>query len=134
MTPQIYSFSLTVSEAHIDERKHVNNLVYLQWCLEAAEKHWNENTSEEIRQKYVWYVLNHNISYRAEALLGDNLIIQTWVASSEGVKSERHYKIVRDSDQKVLVEAQTLWCLLNAQTLRPTEVTSEISDLFISKQ
>ncbi len=128
--PHRFSINIKVSEEHIDANKHVNNLVYLQWCLDVAEAHWNTNTTETLRKDYVWYVLNHFISYKSSAFEGDELIVETWVDSINGVKCDRHYKITRPSDNKTLVEANTKWCLLNSNTLRPTKITEEISSLF----
>lgn len=114
----------------IDQRQHVNNLVYLQWCLDAAERHWQRNASESIRQMYVWYVLNHHIDYHAPAFEGQNLTIRTWVSTAEGVRSERSYEILETESGKKLVSATTLWCLLKAQTQRPTPITDQIRTLF----
>ena len=131
MITEIFKQSITVPASAIDVRGHVNNLIYLQWCLDAAEAHWISRTPETIRQKYVWYVINHNITYRASAFEGEELEIKTWVEINKGVRSERHYKIVRLLDQKTLVIGQTVWCLLNENTLRPTKIPDEISNLFI---
>jgi acyl-CoA thioester hydrolase len=125
-----YTRTITVTEEHIDDYKHVNNLVYLQWCLDVAQGDWEENATQKMRTNYVWYVLNHTINYSASAFLGDTLEIHTWVESAEGVKSTRKYEITRPKDEKVLVEASTLWCLLDAKTVRATEVTAEIRTLF----
>ena len=130
MTPDIFTKQLTVPASSIDDRGHVNNLVYLQWCIDAAEAHWVSKTSQAIREKCVWYVVNHNISYLASAFENELLELKTWVEKSKGVKSERHYKITRLMDQKILVEGQTLWCLLDGKTLRPMRIPDEISTLF----
>ena len=122
---------IKITPAHIDVRNHVNNLVYLQWCVDAAEMHWEQNTPAALRSKYVWYVVNHNIDYKASAFLNEELEVSTWVATAKGVRSERHYKIVRPSDGKTLVAAKTIWCLLDATTLRPSQITDEIRNLFL---
>ena len=74
---------------------------------------------------------NHFISYKNPSFLGEELETQTWIDNYEGVKSERHYKIIRPADGKTIVEATTLWCFLDAKTFRPTKITEEISNLFI---
>lgn len=132
MNSEYFSQQLVVPASAIDEREHVNNLAYLQWCLDAAEAHWKRNASAELLQKYVWYVLRHTINYKAAAYEGEVLEIKTWVESSEGVRSERAYSITRISDEKVLVTAQTLWCLLDATTQKPAMITEEIRTLFMS--
>ena len=122
---------ITVSKSAIDAQGHVNNLTYLEWCVIAAESHWKRNTSEEIRDNYVWYVLRHEIDYKAAAFEGETLRVSTWVKTAEGVKSERHYRIDRIADEKTLVEARSMWCLLNGKTQRPTKITEEIRNLFL---
>lgn len=130
MKSEIYKKEFTVTAKAIDALDHVNNLVYLEWCLDAAEKHWLQNTTPEIREKYVWVVMNHNISYRNPAFLGDELILETWISSYKGVRSERDYRIVRPKDGKTIVEAQTLWCFLDGKTRKPSLIPEEISSLF----
>lgn len=106
-------------------------MTYLQWCLDAAEAHWLLKTSELQREQFVWVVLNHFITYKNPSFLGEELEVQTWIENYSGVKSERQYKIIRLKDRKTIVEAKTLWCLLDAKSFRPTKITSEISQLFI---
>ena len=134
MSPETFEFEIVVSTSAIDDMNHVNNLQYLEWCLDAASKHWERNTSESLRERYVWYVLKHEISYHSAAFEGETLVVKTWVNYSEGVKSEREYNIRRKSDDKLLVEAKTLWCLLNAETQRPTKITEEIRNLFVKAE
>ena len=74
--------------------------------------------------------LNHYISYKAASFEGDELVIETWIVSLEGVKSERKYKIYRPKDNKTIVEAKTEWCLLKSETKRPSRVPKEIQDMF----
>lgn len=131
MNQQAFTKNFTVQASAIDARNHVNNLSYLQWCLEAAEAHWEQYASKELKETYIWYVLQHTIDYKNAAFEGDELQIETWVSSAEGVKSERNYKITRIKDKKVLVEAKTLWCLLDSRTQKPTKIIEEICNLFL---
>ena len=130
MRSSIYSEKIIVPASAIDQLNHVNNVTYLQWCLDAAENHWISKASTQLREDYIWVVLNHTISYKSAAFEGEELEIITWVEKSEGVKSERHYKIIRLIDNKTLIEAKTIWCLLNGKTHRPIKITEEITTLF----
>lgn len=130
MKSEVYKQKFTVPSSAIDGLGHVNNVIYLQWCLDAAEEHWISRTSEEQRAKFVWVVLNHFISYKNPSFEGESLETHTWIESYEGVKSTRKYHIVRPSDGKIIVEAETLWCFLDAETFRPTKIPSDISALF----
>ncbi len=130
MKSEIFKYRFIVPASAIDGLNHVNNVTYLQWCLDAAEAHWISKTTEAQREQNVWVVLNHSISYKNPSFLGEELETQTWIESYKGVKSERHYKIIRIKDGKTIVEAQTLWCFLDAKTFRPTKITEEIAALF----
>jgi len=127
---QVFTQFIEVPASAIDNLNHVNNVVYLQWCLDAAEAHWMDKTTPEIRAKNVWVVLNHSITYHNPSFLGEKLQVQTWIESYKGAKSVRKYKIVRPSDNKVIIEAESLWCFLDAKTFRPTKITENVSSLF----
>ncbi len=127
---EIFTHRFTVPASAIDAMNHVNNVTYLQWCLDAAEAHWKHRAPDSLRSQFVWVVLNHFIEYRNPAFEGEELEIQTWVTMAEGVKSERCYKITRPGDGKLMVEAKTLWCLLDANTHRPAKINEEIRTLF----
>lgn len=130
MKSEVFTKEIIVPASAIDALNHVNNVIYLQWCLDAAEEHWLTRTTPEIRSEYVWVVLNHVISYQNMSFEGEHLQVETWIESYDGVKSERRYQIVRPSDGKIIIEAKTLWCFLNAKTQRPTKIPTEISALF----
>ncbi|AFL80485.1 putative thioesterase [Aequorivita sublithincola DSM 14238] len=131
MKSSIFKQRFIVPATAIDALNHVNNITYLQWCLEIAEDHWISKTSKKQREENVWVVLNHFISYKNPSFLGEELETQTWIESYEGVKSLRKYKIIRPLDGKTIVEAETLWCFLDGKTFRPAKITEEISNLFI---
>ena len=131
MNKKVFNKTFIVPASAIDTMGHVNNLTYLEWCLKAAQGHWKSLADDAVLKKYIWYVLEHQIRYKTAAFEGDELQIETWVTTAEGVRSERKYKIHRPSDGKTIVEAQTLWCLLDAHTEKPTAITEEIRTLFL---
>lgn len=125
-----FELEIEVKPEHIDELQHVNNVVYLQWIQDVAKAHWEKLAPKEIITKYIWMVLRHEIDYASQAVLGDVLIAKTWVEWSEGVKSERHVEIRNKESQKVVVKGKTLWCLLDAQTKRPSRIGDDIKSIF----
>lgn len=123
-----YTFNIKVTENQIDFLDHVNNVIYVHWILDAAEKHWKLLSSELLNSKYVWVVLKHEIDYLAAAKLNDEITICTWVENSYGPKSSRLVEIYKG--EKLLVYAKTTWCLLDKPTMKPVRIPSEIIDLF----
>ena len=101
MTPDRFIHRITVPDSAIDDLEHVNNIVYLQWCLDAAESHWVSLTDEHLRERNIWVVLDHSISYKSPAYKGEEIEVHTWVAMNKGVRSERQYRIIRSKDQQL---------------------------------
>ena len=69
----MYSYSRTVLENEIDHLNHVNNIWYVQWVQQAAEKHWNQLIGDLNMDTYVWIVLRHEIDYLTSAQLNHGL-------------------------------------------------------------
>lgn len=120
---------LQIISADIDNLGHVNNVVYLRWVQEAAQAHWNSLTSITLRTELAWVVIRHEIDYYQSAKLTDDLYANTWVESSDGVKSIRIVEIFNQSEKR-LAKARTTWCLIDAKTQRPKRISEEIKILF----
>ena len=125
---QVYEKVITVAKEDLDELNHVNNVRYVQWIQDIAKAHWEQNATQHIKDSFFWVVVNHFIEYKSPAFLNDQILIKTYVTKSEGVTSTRVVEMYKDN--KLLVKAETVWCLLSASTNRPTRITEEIADLF----
>jgi len=125
-----FEFDFRVTKKDIDHLNHVNNVVYVHWVMEAADKHWRFLSTAKMNDSYVWVVLRHEIDYMASAKLNDKITINTWVENSLGVKSERVVEIKIGG--KLIAKAVTMWCLLNKETMKPVKMPSEIIELFTS--
>ena len=122
-----FSFSVIVTPNEIDELNHVNNIEYLNWVLQAAEKHWELLAEPHVTSKYAWVVLRHEIDYLFSAKLDDKIIITTWIGESYGVKSERFVEIKKEG--KLLAKSKTIYCLLDKNTMKPLRIPEEINRL-----
>jgi len=124
-----FSLSITVYKNDIDELGHVNNVVYVRWVQEVAAAHWDTLASDEIKKKYVWVVLRHEIDYLSSAFEDDSLLATTWVGESNGPRSERFVQIINQKSGKLIAKAKTIWCLLDGATMRPKRVDEEVVNL-----
>ncbi|MCK8481159.1 acyl-CoA thioesterase [Psychroserpens algicola] len=127
---QIHEQELKVTQADLDARNHVNNVRYVKWVQDIAEAHWILKSSETIRQQHYWVMISHHIQYKAEAVLGDRLVLKTFVIKSEGVKSTRMVEIYNLETQKLLTTSETIWCFMDFTTNRPARIPSEVKALF----
>jgi acyl-CoA thioester hydrolase len=75
-------------------------------------------------------VLKHELEYFNPAFLHEVLTVVTWVEKSEGVRSERHVEFFNTTSSKPLVRAKTIWCLLDAVTVKPKRIDQDILTLF----
>ncbi|MGV8946100.1 MAG: acyl-CoA thioesterase [Lutibacter sp.] len=132
MLKNSFSFTLIVSENEIDNLNHVNNITYLQWVQNAAQKHWNQLSNTAIDNNYVWVVIRHEIDYFLPAKLNDNITITTYIGDSYGVKSERFVEIKKN--EKILAKAKTIWCLLDKNSMKPVKVPFEIMAILQSNK
>lgn len=126
-----YQDSIIVSKEHIDNLNHVNNVVYVQWINDISEKHWKTISTPDINSKYLWVVLKHEVDYLGEAVLGDELIIKTYVGESVGVKSIRYVEIYNNS--KPIVKGKTTWCLIDLKSHKPKRIEIDILNILYAK-
>ena len=125
MKPIPFEMKKRVTQADLDDLNHVNNLRYIEWVLEISELHWKTKTSEEIRNRYGWVVLEQHIFYKNPTRINEEINLKTWIASSKGVKSERKTTL-HDAGGKLILEASTLWCLIDLIHQKPARITPEI--------
>jgi len=119
--PERFPLEIVVAPGDIDEQGHVNNVVYVRWVQEAATAHWRARATPEDQAALVWVVVRHEIDYKRQAFLGDRLVATTWVGPASRRTFERNTRITHAGDGRVLVEARTLWCPLDATSLRPVD-------------
>ena len=128
--PDIFELRLAIEPSDIDHLGHVNNVTYLRWVQEAATAHWTDSAPAEDQAKLMWIVLRHEIDYKRAALPGDEIIGRTWVGAATRLKFERFTEILRASDRQVLAEAKTIWCPIDARTMKPVAVSPEVRAIF----
>lgn len=129
-TPEIFEKIITVKASDLDELKHVNNVQYVQWIQDIAKEHWEKRASEEILNTYFWVVIRHEIDYKKQAFLDDELIIQTFVGEHTHVTSQRLVNIINKETNEVLVKAKSTWCLMDYKTKKPVKISQEMLRVF----
>ncbi len=128
MKSEVYEKTIIVNNSHLDDVGHVNNVVYLEFVQDIAREHWQIKSNPEFDTKYFWVVLEHNLKYKRQAFLNDELLVRTFVERNEGAKSFRHVEfLIQD---KLTVSAVSTWCLINRANNRPTRVPDEVDDMF----
>jgi len=127
---QVFEKTIKVSKEDIDDLNHVNNVRYVQWVQDIAKEHWLTYASKSVLETYSWFLVNHFIEYKSQALLGDKLLLKTFVPKVEGVSTIRHVEITNAKTGQLIVSSKAKWCLIDSKTQRPTRITQEIAELF----
>ena len=127
---QTFEKTIIVSKDDLDQLNHVNNVRYVKWVQDIAEAHWLKNAPKTILDNYFWVMLSHNIQYKGEALLGDELTVKTYVSKSEGLTSIRHVEITNNTNNKLIITSETKWCFMNTATKKPSRIPAEVAKLF----
>ncbi len=125
-----HELRLRVAAGEIDGQGHVNNVVYLRWVQEVAVAHWEALAPVDALGQIGWVARRHEIDYHAPALLGDELIVRTWVGQVEGLTFERHTEIRHAGTEKLLAKTRTLWIPIDPATGKPKRVSREVRRLF----
>lgn len=126
----VYTHEFVVQPTEIDAMGHVNNVVYLKWVQDVAEAHWVSKASDDVKKKFGWVVLRHEIDYISPAFEGQTIVATTWVDNFVGVKSDRIVELKLKDSNKMLAKARTTWCVLDATTMKPRRIEAAIIEVF----
>jgi len=127
---ELYQKHINVSEDDLDDQEHVNNVRYVQWIQDVAQEHWETRASEEQKAGLAWVVVRHEIDYKKEALLNDEILLETRIIDTTHVTSLREVVIKNNNSGKLLAKAKTTWCLLDQKTKKPQRISNELKQIF----
>lgn len=116
----------------IDFMGHVNNARYLSWVQDAVLAHWNSLAPPDAVARYLWVALKHEITYRKPAFLDDEVIATVILEKVQGARSFYETLIKRGED--VLAEVKSSWCCIDAKTLRPVRIATELIEDFLPRK
>ena len=127
--PKPINIKLNALPEHIDELKHVNNAVYVQWMEECAWQHSNHlglglECFTALDRSMA--VLRHEIDYLASAHAGDELRMGTWLVKTDNrLKMDRLFQLIRPADGATLLRARTTFVCVQLSTGRPKRMPDE---------
>jgi len=135
MTAEILIQRFPVAAADIDELGHVNNIVYLRYAQDIAIAHWRTRAPPEMLDAFVWVVTRHEVDYRAQLELGDDVEVRTYVdAAPRGPSWIRFVEVYKAGAEKPSASIKSNWVMLDAQTRRMKRVPLDLAARFMSDQ
>jgi acyl-CoA thioester hydrolase len=121
----VYKMRRTVQWRDLDTMGHVNNAVYMDYvgdCGIAVIKAFGWSEKQMRERGFGIVVKRHQIEYRAQAVLGDELEISTWVSGVRNASATRHYQVHRVSDGTLLMQVHSLCAWIDIATGRPIRI------------
>ena len=123
---QYFDLVKRVEAENIDSLGHVNNVVYVAWMQEVATAHIEAlglGLAQFHALKHAMVAVEHHVQYRKAALLGDELILRTWLSDIDALYSYRQYAFFRAQDKAVIFLGHTKWACVEIQTGRPKRMS-----------
>jgi acyl-CoA thioester hydrolase len=124
-------FPVHILPDDIDFMGHVNNSRYLNWVQDAVLSHWRNIAPPEAVAAHLWVALKHEITYRKPAFLDDDVIATVVLEKVQGARA--FYATIIQRGEDVLAEVKSSWCCIDAQTLRPARLATDVIAHFFGK-
>jgi acyl-CoA thioester hydrolase len=135
MAAEVFVQRFPVAAGDIDELGHVNNIVYLRYAQEIAIAHWHTRAAPEMVHAYVWVVTRHEVDYRAQLGLGDQVEVRTWVDEApRGPSWIRFVDVYNAGAEKPAAQIKSNWVMLDAGTRRMRRVPAELAARFMTSE
>jgi len=126
-----HRYPIGIEPADIDFMGHVNNASYLKWVQAAVLSHWQRLAPADAVAEHLWVALKHEITYRRPAFLDDEVIATVILDRVQGASA--FYDTVIRRGEEILAEVKSRWCCLDAETLKPRRLTSQVIERFFDR-
>lgn len=122
---------LRVRGYHLDGYGHVNHARYLEFLEEGRWDYFDHHAvlMDQLRQEHIAFVVvNLNIDYRAAALAGDDLVIETRLVEIGSRSAKMAQRVVHRDDGGVVCQAMLTFVLLDASVNRAVSLDGDLRD------
>ena len=126
-----HDHAIAVGADAIDFMGHVINAHYLSWVQEAVLAHWRSVAPPDALAAHLWVALKHEITYRRPAFLNDQVIATVVLQKVQGARA--FYDTVIRRGEEVLAEVRSSWCCIDAATMRPARLASDVIARFFKR-
>jgi len=133
--PNPYIIELDVAAADIDAYEHVNNSVYLSWFDRVAWSHSAQlgiPLEQCITMRRGMAAHHTEIDYLRAAVLGDRVLVGTWIVSTDHkLRVNRRFHVRRASDGESLARARTDYVCINLDSGRAVRMPELFQQAYV---
>jgi acyl-CoA thioester hydrolase len=133
--PDPHILRITVAGEHIDEFRHTNNVVYLQWLEDIAwdhSRHLGLDWAAYERLGYGMVARRHELDYLLPTFLGEEIWLATWILHTDKLAIRRGYQFVRPADGRTVFRGRTQWICVDIKEGRPRRMPPEFQAAYKS--
>ena len=115
---------IEVRSYEIDSYNHVNNAVYQNYLEHARMDFLHKigfRYDDCFNEGYILPITHIDIRYKAQAVLGDTLFIESYPTLLKTVHGAFH-QTIRKADGTVWVEAEVEWCCVKKENGHPCKI------------
>lgn len=131
--PNPFLMNITVQADETDRLGHTNNQVYFKWLEQISWQHIESLGMDwplHERLSRAMAITRTEIDYLASSYKDDELLLATWISSSDQrITSSRRFQLVRLSDHKTIIKAQSFYACIDLKTGRPARMPKEFIDV-----
>lgn len=118
---------IAVRSYELDSYNHVNNAVYQNYLEHARMDFLNKigfRYNDFFNAGYIIPITHIDIRYKAMAVLGDTLYVDSYPTLLKTVHGAFH-QTIRKADGTVCIEAEVEWCTVSKESGRPVKIPDE---------
>jgi acyl-CoA thioester hydrolase len=127
---------LAVAEGDIDAYDHVNNAVYMTWFDRAAWEHsavLGLPIEKCLQLDRGMAVLRSVIAYLRPAVLGDAILVATWLLPADRkLRVRRRFQVRREAGGATLARAEIEYACLELSSGRPARWPPEFRERYVA--
>ena len=118
---------IAVRSYELDSYNHVNNAVYQNYLEHARMDFLNKigfRYNDFFNAGYIIPITHIDIRYKAMAVLGDTLYVDSYPTLLKTVHGAFH-QTIRKADGTVCIEAEVEWCTVSKERGRPVKIPDD---------
>lgn len=132
--PSPFTIEVAPHVADIDGLNHVNNAVYLQWCEQAGwahSEHLGLYLADYQRLDRAMAIRRGEYDYLLPALLGDKLLLSTWLTASDGkILMTRNFQLVNAASGQTVMRGRWELVCIELSTGKARRMPAEFCSVY----
>lgn len=128
----MYSFDSYIRYSEVDSElnlKLTSLLDYLQDCCIFQSEELGVGIDYLAKNHLAWVLSSWEIRIFRYPRMGESVAVGTWPYHFKGFYGYRNF-LVKDAENQTLAEANSLWVLMDTQTMHPVRISEELKQIY----